>query len=119
MVRVPLASIAQISSKRLKPPQKTVGFSGIENKLLNKTKQTKTNKHTHSSGIISTKLTPVVIINAAKTVGNAGSAAFKENCRRRRVITSIYRKMLLSFQIHVFFRSFVRAKTKRRYVSVA
>ena len=36
MVGVPLSSIARISSNRLKPPQKTVGFSGIENKLPNK-----------------------------------------------------------------------------------
>ena len=36
MVEVPLSSIAQISSKRHKPPQKTVRFSVIENKLPNK-----------------------------------------------------------------------------------
>ena len=36
MVGVPLSSIARISSKRLKPPQKTAEFSGIENKLPNK-----------------------------------------------------------------------------------
>ena len=36
MAGVPLSSIVQISSKQLKPPQKIVLFSGIENKLPNK-----------------------------------------------------------------------------------
>ena len=45
MEGVPLSSIAQISSKQLKPPQKIVYYSGIENKLPNRTEQNKTEQN--------------------------------------------------------------------------
>ena len=67
------------------------------------------------SGIIPMKLHDTFSINAAKIVSNAGSAAFEESCRRRRVITSISQNVVLLFQMHLVFRCSDRAKTKRRY----
>ena len=55
MVGVPLSSIAQISCKRLKPPQKTVGFFWDRKQITQQTNKT-TSQHSHTQIRNSTSL---------------------------------------------------------------
>ena len=53
-------------------------------------------KRTHISGIIPTKITRHIIINAVKTACNAGSAAFEGSFRRHRVVTNTSQHVVVS-----------------------
>ena len=66
----------------------------------NKQTNKKVVQHTHSSCISPTKITRHVVINAAKTACNAGSAVLEESCRR--LITSTSENVVVRYMcLHV------------------
>ena len=95
MVGVPLLSIAQISSKRLKPPQKTVGFFWDWKQI---TQQTNKQKRIHNQYIY-------IHCEAAIMIG-----WYIYNCEIRRfsnqndVLSQNPMRKLAKFSVHIFFQ---------------